>query len=170
MRLVIVNQSTFSLAFYGACVCFWNLNCLSCAVCVHGMCMFLRLKSVLLPCGLSDQQRKWDGGGVSHHEPVPVHSAVPWHYQPGSRGAVSRGRQPPVWKPPIRGFLSGQRVDGQVSTSLCVFSFIFLCVVLRCHPSKSHLLLCSSQLWERGSLEAEWSVCDASHCVYSHTG
>ncbi|KAI4826293.1 hypothetical protein KUCAC02_021932, partial [Chaenocephalus aceratus] len=58
-----------------------------------------------------DQQGDRHGGGFSHHEPVPVHPAVPGRHQPGCRGPVCRGS---LLRPAaLRRLLPGQHVDGQ---------------------------------------------------------
>lgn len=63
-----------------------------------------------------DQQGDWNDGSIAHHEPVPVHPAVPRHQQPGSRGAVcTGGHQGAAHPTALHRLLPGQHVDGQVS-------------------------------------------------------
>lgn len=68
---------------------------------------------------LPDQQGEWYGGSITDHEPVPVHPAVPGHHQPGCWGSVCRGcHWGPVCPAPLHRLLSGQHVDGQVSSMM----------------------------------------------------
>lgn len=96
-------------------------------------------------CLLSDQQRDWHDGSVPHHEPVPVHPAVPWHHQPGCRGADCRGRH--LCPAPLYWVLPGQHVDGQVEAHTVTPSQVLLLRV----KTRSWSWYCSTTCTSSGS-------------------
>lgn len=105
---------------------------------------------------LPDQQRDWHDGSIPHHEPVPVHPAVPWHHQPGCRGAVCRGRH--LCPAPLHWVLPGQHVDGQVEAHTVTSSEVLL--LQRKAQELELVLFLSSVPWEKF-----WPLCCRKDCA-----